>query len=85
MLRPTDAEQVTPGNTRRVPRFADYLGLAAVLMLLVALFSVLSEHFFSRLTFTTLANQIHAYDLMNCDMLLVTADGLDRMKEVFVR
>jgi large subunit ribosomal protein L4 len=34
---------------------------------------------------TTLANQIHAYDLMNCDMLLVTADGLDRMKEVFVR
>jgi len=34
---------------------------------------------------TTLAHQIHPYDLMNCDMLLVTADGLDRMKEVFVR
>jgi large subunit ribosomal protein L4 len=33
---------------------------------------------------TTLAHQLHPYDLMNCDVVLVTADGLDRMKEVFV-
>ena len=78
MLRPTDAEQVTPGNTRRMPRFADYLGLAAVLMLLVALFSVLSEHFLSRLTFTTLANQIPALTVIAVGMTLVlVAAGID--------
>ena len=78
MLRPTDAEQVTPGNTRRVPRFADYLGLAAVLMLLVALFSVMSEHFLSRLTFTTLANQIPALTVIAVGMTLVlVAGGID--------
>ena len=78
MLRPTDAEQVTPGSTRRVPRFADYLGLAAVLMLLVALFSVLSDHFLSRLTFTTLANQIPALTVIAVGMTLVlVAAGID--------
>ena len=34
---------------------------------------------------TILADQVNPYDLMNCDMLLLTQDGLDRMKEVFVR
>jgi len=34
---------------------------------------------------TMLADQVNPYDLMNCDMLLLTRDGLDRMKEVFVR
>ena len=78
MLRPTDAEQVTPGGTRRVPRFADYLGLAAVLMLLVALFSLLSDHFLSRLTFTTLANQIPALTVIAVGMTLVlVAAGID--------
>jgi large subunit ribosomal protein L4 len=32
---------------------------------------------------TTLAHQVNPYDLLNCDMLLLTQDGLDRMKEVF--
>jgi large subunit ribosomal protein L4 len=34
---------------------------------------------------TTLADQVNAYDLMSCDMLLLTRDSLDRMKEVFAR
>jgi large subunit ribosomal protein L4 len=33
---------------------------------------------------TTLASQVNPYDLLACDMLLLTRDGLDRMKEVFV-
>jgi large subunit ribosomal protein L4 len=34
---------------------------------------------------TTLAHQVNPYQLMDCEMLLLTRDGLDRMKEVFVR
>ena len=34
---------------------------------------------------TTLAHQVNPYDLLNCDMLLLTRDGLDRMKEVFAK
>ena len=34
---------------------------------------------------TTLAHQVNPYELMNCEMLLLTRDGLDRMKEVFAR
>jgi len=34
---------------------------------------------------TALAHQVNPYDLMNCEMLLLTRDGLDRMKEVFAR
>ena len=34
---------------------------------------------------TTLADQVNPYDLMNCEMLLLTRDSLDRMKEVFAR
>jgi large subunit ribosomal protein L4 len=34
---------------------------------------------------TTLAHQVHPYDLLQCDALLVTESGLARMKEVFVR
>ena len=33
----------------------------------------------------TLAHQVNAYELLNSDALLVTADGLERMKEVFVK
>ena len=32
---------------------------------------------------TTLAHQVNPYELLNCDTLLLTRDGLDRMKEVF--
>lgn len=34
---------------------------------------------------TTLVQQINPYDLLECEALLVTKAGLDRMKEVFVR
>ena len=34
---------------------------------------------------TTLAHQVNPYDLLDCQALLITQAGLDRMKEVFVR
>jgi large subunit ribosomal protein L4 len=34
---------------------------------------------------TTLAHQVNPYELLHCDVLLVTESGLARMKEVFVR
>ena len=34
---------------------------------------------------TTLAHQMNPYDLLDCEALLITQAGLDRMKEVFVR
>ena len=33
---------------------------------------------------TTLAHQVNPYELLNCDVLLVTEAGLERMKKVFV-
>jgi large subunit ribosomal protein L4 len=33
---------------------------------------------------TTLAHQVNPYDLVNCDVVLVTEAGLARMKKVFV-
>ena len=33
----------------------------------------------------TLAHQINAYDLLDCEQLLLTPGGLARVKEVFVR
>jgi ribose transport system permease protein len=59
-------------------RIAEYLGLAAALLLLVALFSTLSGHFFSRLTFATLLNQIPALTVIAVGMTLVlVAGGID--------
>ena len=43
---------------RRLAWMTDYLGMAAVLLALVALFSALSENFFSSRTLMTVANQI---------------------------
>ena len=34
---------------------------------------------------TTLAHQLHPYDLLRCEAVLITAGGLERVKEVFVR
>ena len=34
---------------------------------------------------TTLAHQINPYELLNCDAVLLTRDGLSRVQEVFVR
>jgi ribose transport system permease protein len=60
-----------PPSGRTTPRIAEYLGMLAVLALLVALFSALSEHFFSRITFTTIANQIPALTVIAVGMTLV--------------
>ncbi len=32
---------------------------------------------------TTLAHQLNTYDLVNCDVVVLTQDGLERVKEVF--
>jgi ribose transport system permease protein len=55
----------------RRPMAAEYVGLLLVLVLLVTLFSVLSDHFFSRVTFTTLANQVPALTVIAVGMTLV--------------
>jgi len=69
---------LNPPRARTMPRIAEYLGLAAVLVLLVALFSGLSDHFFSRITFTTLANQVPALTVIAVGMTLVLiAAGID--------
>lgn len=69
---------LNPPNVRTMPRIAEYLGLLGVLVLLVALFSMLSGHFFSRITFTTLANQVPALTVIAVGMTLVLiAAGID--------
>ena len=52
-------------------RGGEYLGMIAVLILLVALFSSLSDHFFTRITFSTLANQIPALTVVSVGMTFV--------------
>ncbi len=62
----------------KVPRYSEHLGLAAVLVALLVLFSALSDHFFSRITFTTLANQIPSLTVIAVGMTLVLiAGGID--------
>lgn len=47
------------GSSGKYPRLlADYLGLAAVLVLLILFFGWQTDHFFSMTTFRTIANQI---------------------------
>jgi ribose transport system permease protein len=63
---------------RTMPRLVEYVGLLAVLVLLVVLFTTLSGHFFTRITFTTLANQIPALTVIAVGMTLVLiAAGID--------
>jgi ribose transport system permease protein len=57
--------------TRTTPQLVEYAGMLAVVVVLVGLFSVLSGHFFSRVTFTTLANQIPALTVIAVGMTLV--------------
>ncbi len=60
------------------PRRYEYLGLTVVLVLLVALFSAVSDHFFSRVTFTTLANQVPALTVAAIGLTFVlVAAGID--------
>lgn len=52
-------------------RFVEYLGMLGVVVLLVLLFSLLSDHFFTKITFTTLANQIPALVVISVGMTFV--------------
>lgn len=57
---------------------AEYAGLVAVLALLVTVFGLSSDHFFTRVTFTTLANQVPALTVSAVGMTLVlVAAGID--------
>jgi len=49
----------------------EYLGLLAVLVALAGLFGLLSDHFFTLLTFTTIANQIPALTVIAVGMTFV--------------
>jgi ribose transport system permease protein len=78
MLKPPAGEHVASPRAAALTRIAEYPGLVTVLVLLVALFSMLSGHFFSRITFTTLANQIPALTVIAVGMTLVLiAGGID--------
>ena len=54
---------------------ADYVGLLVVLALLLALFGALSEHFLTRVTLVTLANQIPALAVIAIGMTFVLVIG----------
>lgn len=58
--------------------FADYLGLGGALALLIPVFSLATEHFFSASTFRTIANQIPAVLLvatgMTCVLIVAEID-----------
>jgi ribose transport system permease protein len=66
---PIDQGRDSPRRATRA--VAEYLGMIGVLSLLVLLFSVLSDHFFSRVTFTTLANQVPALTVIAVGMTFV--------------
>lgn len=59
------------GREPRTSRYAEYVGMLAVLALLIVFFSLKTDHFFSGLTFTTLANQIPALTVIAVGMTFV--------------
>ena len=64
-------------SDERRPRrvVADYAGLLVVLALLLALFGALSDHFLTRVTLVTLANQIPALAVIAIGMTFVLVIG----------
>jgi large subunit ribosomal protein L4 len=75
-------------KTRQMVEVLERLGLAGKRTLLVvgqADANLLKSCRNLRNLSMTLAHQVNAYELLNSDALLVTADGLERMKEVFVK
>jgi len=70
----TEAMSISPApSVRRRARFryAEYAGMLAVLALLILFFSLQTDHFFSRLTFTTLGNQIPSLTVIAVGMTFV--------------
>lgn len=54
---------------------SDYLGLVVALIVLVLVFSLITNHFFSAETFRTIANQIPAVLLVATGMTFVLVAG----------
>ena len=65
------ARKLVRRNSRTREILENCLGLVAVLILLIAVFSFATEHFFSFTTFTTIANQIPTAVLIAVGMTLV--------------
>lgn len=63
----------SPARWRRVA--SDYLGLVGALIVLVLVFSLITNHFFSAETFRTIANQIPAVLLVATGMTFVLVAG----------
>jgi len=73
-------------KTRRMAEIIDRLGLSQKRTLLVldqTQETVVKSCRNLRNLRTTLAHQVHPYELLECDAVLLTQAGLDRMKEVF--
>jgi ribose transport system permease protein len=67
-----------PSAPRRPRLLSEYLGLLGVLAVLVVLFGATTDHFLTRATFTTLANQIPALTVIAVGLTLVLiAGGID--------
>ncbi len=64
-------DRAPSGRLDWMKRFVEYLGMLAVLALLVTFFSSLSDHFFTAVTFSTLANQIPALTVISVGMTFV--------------
>ncbi len=56
-------------------QLTDYLGMIAALLLLIIIFTVKTEHFFTMLTFRTIANQIPTAIIMAVGMTFVLIMG----------
>jgi large subunit ribosomal protein L4 len=75
-------------KTREVAELLDKLGLGEKRTLLVldqANEAVVKSCRNIRNLRTTLAHQVNPYDLLHCEVVLVTQPSLERMKETFVR
>ncbi|MFG0332920.1 MAG: ABC transporter permease [Maioricimonas sp. JB049] len=77
MSAASPAPQPAPasGRTSLWMRLVDYLGLLGALLLLMAIFSSLSDHFLTLRTLTTIANQIPDLTVIAVGMTLVLIIG----------
>lgn len=83
-----EALNIVEPKTRQMAEMLDRLGLGGKKTLLVldqASEAVLKTCRNLPNLQTTLAHQVHPYDLLHCDVILVTRPGLERMREVFVK
>jgi ribose transport system permease protein len=69
MTHPATTLERRPSALRAA--LADYLGMAVALVLLIAVFSLLTRHFFSLTTFRTIANQIPAAIIVATGMTFI--------------